>query len=262
MSNLNSVHLQDYPKITNFKEDKELIDSMDKVRAICSTALSIRDKHNIRVRLPLNKIIVIGENLDNIKEFKDIILDEINVKNIEFENNIKEKADFKLQLNFQKLGSFAGSKMPNILKALKNNEWSLIENKIKIADMELDKEYYSLNLVPKNQDNSAVVSGYNIVVELDMNITRDLELEGIIRDMVRAVQQSRKDANLYIADKIDLYLNTNDNEMIEAISKYSNYLKEQTLSDNLFINKNSNNQFSFDLKINGNDLKISFNKRK
>lgn len=262
MSNLNSVHLQDYPRITNFEEDKELIDSMDKVRAICSTALSIRDKHNIRVRLPLNKITVIGENLDNIKEFKDIILDEINVKGIEFEDNIKEKADFKLQLNFQKLGSFAGPKMPNILKALKSNEWSLVENKIKIADMELNEEYYSLNLVPKNQDNSAVVFGYNIVVELDMNITRDLELEGIVRDIVRAVQQSRKDANLYIADKIDLYLNTDDSDMIEAINKYSNYLKEQTLSDNLFVNKNEDNQFSFDLKVNGNDLKISFDKRK
>ena len=95
-----------------------------------------------------------------------------------------------------------------------------------------------------------------------MNITKDLELEGIVRDIVRAVQQSRKDADLYIADKIDLYLNTDDSDMIEAINKYSNYLKEQTLSDNLFVNKNGNNQFSFDLKVNSNDLKISFDKRK
>lgn len=259
MSDLNSVHLQDYPKINGFKEDRNLVEVMDKVRAICSTALSIRDKHNLRVRLPLNKITIIGNDIENIKEFNDIILDEINVKNIKFETNIKEKADFKLQLNFQKLGSYVGSKMPLILKALKTNDWKIVNEKLVIADTELTNEYYSLNLVPKNVENSAIVPEYNIVVELDINITKELKLEGLVRDIIRSIQQSRKDANLYISDKIILNLSTNDNDMIEAINKHSEYIKEQTLSNELFINKENNYQFSFDVKVGDVDLSINFN---
>lgn len=262
MSNLNSVHLQNYPKINGFEEDKVLVKVMDKVRAICSTALSIRDKHNLRVRLPLNKITIIGDDIENIKKFNDIILDEINVKNISFETNIKEKADFKLQLNFQKLGSHVGSKMPLILKALKNNEWKIINEKLIIADTELTNEYYSLNLVPKNMENSAVVPGYNIVVELDTSITKELKFEGLVRDIIRSIQQSRKDANLYISDKIILNLYINDNDMIEAINKHSEYIKEQTLSKELFINVENNLKFSFDTKIGDINFKISFDVEK
>lgn len=258
MNNLDSVHLQDYPRMDEFEKDKCLVEAMDKVRAICSAALSIRDKHNLRVRLPLNKITIIGNNIDDIKKFDDIILDEINVKNIDFETDIEKKADFKLQLNFQKLGSFIGSKMPMVLKALKANEWKIIDEKLIIADVELNNEYYSLNLVPKNTDNSTVVQEYNIVVELDINITRELKLEGIVRDIIRAIQQSRKEANLDISDRIFLNLSTIDNDIIEAINKHSEYIKEQTLSKELFINSENNFKFIYNISINNVNLEINF----
>ena len=115
----NSVHLQDFPSMENFTADNELLNTMDKVRAICSCALYVRDKNNLRVRLPLNKMTIITPDSSDISHFTDIIADEINVKNIEFNDNIEEFGEKKLVLNFQKIGKKVGSKMPNIMKLAK-----------------------------------------------------------------------------------------------------------------------------------------------
>lgn len=255
---MESVHLLDYPELDDYKENKDLVDSMDKVRAICSSALFLRDKHNLRVRLPLNKIEIIGDKLEGINEFKDIILDEINVKNIEFNNNINNKAELKLELNFQKLGAIFGSKMQAIIKASKINDWKILENKkLKIADVELEEEFFKLKLVPKNLENTAVVEGYNILVELDTKIDKKLELEGFARDIIRTIQQSRKDANLDVADKINLFITTDDIILNEAINSFCEYIMEQTLSKSLKL-ESKKTKFSFDTKINDSNINISF----
>ena len=103
MSSIKSVHLQNFPNLDDFETDQKLVDKMDKVRAICSCALFVRDKNNLRVRLPLNKITIIGKNIEEIKEFSNIIIDEINVKNIEFIENIDDFSTKKLILDFKKI---------------------------------------------------------------------------------------------------------------------------------------------------------------
>ena len=128
MNTKNSVHLQDFPVIENFDADNELLDIMDKVRAICSCALYVRDKHNLRVRLPLNKMTIISPNSADISSFTDIIADEINVKNIEFNDNIEEFGEKKLVLNFQKIGKKVGSKMPNVMKLASSGKWKIKED--------------------------------------------------------------------------------------------------------------------------------------
>jgi isoleucyl-tRNA synthetase len=95
-----SVHLQDFPDISFLPNEKELVADMDLVRSIASTALSIRDNKNLRVRLPLNKLIVIGKSAARILPFKEIIADEVNVKSIEIKEDITELAELKLQINF------------------------------------------------------------------------------------------------------------------------------------------------------------------
>ena len=102
MNNLDSIHLQDYPDVSNINFDDELVKEMDLVKEICSVALFLRDKENLRVRLPLNQIKIIGQDIKNLEKYKDIISDEINVKNVIFENNLNEVADYILEVDLKK----------------------------------------------------------------------------------------------------------------------------------------------------------------
>ena len=261
MLNKNSVHLQKLPNLDEYVVDEKLIDTMDKVRAICSLALSIRDKNNLRVRLPLNKITVISNENNNLKEYSSIIVDEINVKNIEFLDNVNSFATKKITLNFSKIGSKVGSKMPELIKASKNGDWEITDDgKLKIASFELEKDEYN-NSWEGKEENVFAVDNYDILVKLDLNITKDLEIEGLSRDVVRIIQQYRKDAKLLISDRINLFIRTDDSLLLEAINKHKDYICEQTLAKNLDVNNSSwdNIDFSFSTDINNSTVKIGFN---
>ena len=257
---LESVHLENFPVIDNFDIDENLIESMDEVRSICSCALFIRDKHNLRVRLPLNKITIISNNNDKIKEFSDIIIDEINVKNIEFVDDIKDYGEKKLILNFPKIGPKVGSKMPNVMKASQNGKWKIKDDKLIIDDFELENDEYKITLQPK-KDNVFAVDGYDVLIMLDTEITLDLEKEGLARDMVRKIQQFRKDVKLDVSDKIDLVIKTNYDFLKDSIIMFKEYIKEQTLATNLTIAKEDlNTEFSFCDEIENNVVQIGFSK--
>lgn len=255
-----SVHLQDFPKMDNFEADNNLIDVMDKVRAICSCALFVRDKNNLRVRLPLNSITIIADDVDEIKSFSSIIADEINVKKVDFVDNVAEYGEKKIILNFQKLGAKIGAKMPNLMKAAKTNKWKIKENnKLEIDGFELEADEYELKLESK-KNNVFTVDNYDILIMLDMNITKELEYEGMARDLVRVIQQLRKDAKLNIDDRISLFVKTNYDFLRNSIEQNNKYIKEQTLSLELNLVSNLENcEFSFCEEIDKNIVQIGFN---
>ncbi len=254
----NSVHLQDFPKMDNFEADNSLIDVMDKVRAICSCALFVRDKNNLRVRLPLNSITIISDKTDEIREFSSIIADEINVKRVEFINNIEEYGEKKIVLNFQKLGTKIGAKMPNLMKAAKANKWKIKDGKMEIDEFKLESDEYELKLESKT-NNVFPVDNYDILIMLDLNITKELEYEGMARDLVRIIQQFRKDARLNIDDRINLVIKTNYDFLKNSIEQNKEYIKEQTLSVNFnIVNDLANCDFSFCEEIDKNTVQIGF----
>lgn len=260
MENENSVHLQSFPNVSNIKFDDNLVKEMDLIREICSTALFLRDKENLRVRLPLNEIKIIGQGLKNLENYKDIIADEINVKNVVFDGNLKDLADFILEVDLKKLGAKYGEKLKNIMIAVKSNQWKELENnKIEVGGVVLEKDEYTIKLKPKNNaKNLQPLSNNKALIELDLKITPELELEGIARDLVRIIQQNRKDANLNLSDKIDLSINTNSENIKKAIENNIDYIKKQTLSSELKINNIAKN-FSFESEINGENININFN---
>jgi len=260
-SNIKSVHLQNYPKLTEISDEKNLVQDMDMIRDICSTALSIRDKKNLRVRLPLNKITIIGKNTKNLEKYKDIITDEVNVKSIEFVESFEGLAEYKLDLNFKVLGAKLGQKMPLITKAAKSGDWKKLDNgNIQIGKIELNKNECQIKLLPKNTENTAVSSHHDALVELDLNITEELELEGLSRDLVRLIQNCRKQADLNISDRINLFIQTNNTKLQKAIEHYSDYIKEQTLGLDIQINSNTKSEFSFEEKLEDSKIQIGFNK--
>ena len=246
MSNLDSIHLQDYPDVSNINFDDELVKEMDLVKEICSVALFLRDKENLRVRLPLNQIKIIGNDIEDLKKYKDIIADEVNVKNVVFESDIDKIATFVIEVDLKKLGSKYGEKLRDIMKAVKENKWKKAnDDKIEIANTILEKDEYSIKLKPKKESkNMQALSNNKAIIELDFNITPELELEGLARDLIRIIQQNRKDANLVLSDRITLSLKTSSQKLIKAIQDNVEYIKNQTLAKELDIVDNISEEFS------------------
>ena len=260
MSNLDSIHLQDYPDVSNINFDDELVKEMDLVKEICSVALFLRDKENLRVRLPLNQIKIIGNDIEDLKKYKDIIADEVNVKNVVFESDIDKIATFVIEVDLKKLGSKYGEKLRDIMKAVKENKWKKAnDDKIEIANTILEKDEYSIKLKPKKESkNMQALSNNKAIIELDFNITPELELEGLARDLIRIIQQNRKDANLVLSDRITLSLKTSSQKLIKAIQDNVEYIKNQTLAKELYIVDNISEEFSFGEEIDGDFINIGF----
>lgn len=277
-NNVQSVHLQPFPNadpaMINFKIDEKLVTTMDRVRALCGCALAIRDKHNLRIRLPLQKITVIGDNsIHDLEQFSGIILDEINIKSIEFTDDLDKFSERKLVPNFPKIGGRVGTKMPLLLRALKSSDWKILhDGSAEVAGIRLEKEEFILKLEPKQAD-VFVVDGENMLLLLDLNITPELELEGVARDLVRLIQQFRKEANLDITNRIRLSIGTNDDVLKKAIANHGEYIGEQTLTTALEVkpmelydtennNKDNNSakewDFIFEDSLNKNPLVVAF----
>ncbi len=255
-----SVHLQDFPDVSFLKSDVELVANMDLVRAICSVALAIRDNKNLRVRLPLNKLVVIGKNAARALDFIEIIKEEVNVKNVEIKSEIGDLAELKLQVNFKKIGAKYGAKVKEITVAAKNNDWQKISDKeIAIAGVNLVDDEFELKLMSKNADDKKFVTmalpTNDCLVQLDVEITKELEDEGIARDIVRSIQQNRKDANLNITDRIKLEIFSPNVRILQVAEAFAAYIKEQVLAEEL-ICVSANLQGSYKSQLDDGELEV------
>ena len=231
-----SVHLESFPKYADV--DAILIQSMDQVRAACKAALHIRNNIGIKVRQPLQSVTFVGvANADVSAEMQQLVLDEINVK--EWHNLdatlVEKYADIKLQLNLSLLGKRVPNKVQEIIMQNKKGVWQRFyedgKQKIMIADVILEDVEYVVKLEPKQEfaGKSCAVDGSNGLVMLDTNINESLYIEGIAREIIRFVQQTRKESELSVTDKIKLYFVTNDTILDRMFLCWEGYIKEQTL---------------------------------
>jgi isoleucyl-tRNA synthetase len=226
-----SVHLTDFPDVSKINYNKILLESMDVVRDICSSGLFIRNSKNIRVRQPLNFVSIVMQQTNFIEDFKDIIKEELNVKEVRLLNNLEEFADRVLKINFPVLGKRLPDKMKNIISEVKKGNWKKENGKLVVAGEDLEEGEYELSLNPKSSENAKSLSYSDGVVMFDLELTQELINEGVARDIIRLVQQARKDANLNISDRIKLKLSS-DSELIKESSKhFADLIEEQTLSE-------------------------------
>jgi isoleucyl-tRNA synthetase len=223
-----SIHLQDFPEV-DFKVDETLVSDMDKVLEICQAGLYIRNAENIRVRQPLRKANIILKDLGNVSNFEDLIRDELNVKEVEFSDNLKEHAELKLSINFKILGSRLPQHMKDIIVASKKGDWSNVDNLLVVGGHELKESEYEIVLDPHAKGSAKNLSSNDGIVMFDLNIDRGLLLEGMARDVIRLVQQSRKNQDFNISDNIRLEYNASG-DLLEAINTHKNFIEEQTLS--------------------------------
>lgn len=229
-----SVHLTDYPTLDQIRVDQELVDAMDLVLDLCNSALFIRSSKNIRVRQPLNELKIISHDVEIFKQFESLIKDEINVKSVSYSEELEDHATLKLTLNFKEIGKRLPSKVKDIIAASKKGQWVEKDGGIAIIDEVLTSDEFTLILQAKNEKNSASLSNNKGLILLDVEITETLKEEGVARDLIRAIQQARKDAGFNVSDRVYLYIEPADEEYMPYLQKilttHHKLITEETLS--------------------------------
>lgn len=264
MGKIQSVHLSEFPDVRSFPSDSQLVANMDKVRGICNAALAIRNEENIRIRQPLDSLLIVASDSAMLEEYAYIISDELNVKNVKLSSDLDEYAELKLSINFPVLGKRLPSKMKQIIAASKKGDWNKLENgNIQVLDEELTAEECHLNLIPKNTKGAHSLSSNDALVILDLDISDLLFKEGIARDIVRLVQQSRKEADLHISDYIDIVINPYSvliKDVIDLFSENEEYsIAAQTLAQTITIGDHSVCNYKQDFELDGHKFSLGFN---
>ncbi len=237
LTNKESVHLMRYPDLSNIVPNTELVAIMDEVMDVCNSALFIRSEENIRIRQPLPKITIIGENSQKFAAFANIIREEINVKEVAYSDDLASFAEKKLSIHFPILGKRIPHKMKDIILASKKNEWKWENDNMLIAGEVLKEDEYSLILDTKLAKGAKALSSNQAMIIMDLELTEKLKLEGSARDIIRSVQQARKDADLKVSDRIALEISTNDLELKQSITEFAGVIEEQTLSKLMHISQ-------------------------
>ncbi|MEM9615199.1 MAG: isoleucine--tRNA ligase [Actinomycetota bacterium] len=208
---LRSVHLQDWPDAEALPSDDALVDAMDRLRDVASAALSLRDDKGLRVRLPLAEATVAGSNVEGIAPFIDLLADEINVKKVSLTDRVEDFGTFALKPNGRVLGPKLGPDVQAVIKAAKSGDWTANDDgTVTVAGHTLAGDEFELGLDPLDGVVAAALPGNDAVVVLDADVTPELEAEGLARDLVRLVQNLRKERDLDVTDRISLTLELGD----------------------------------------------------
>jgi isoleucyl-tRNA synthetase len=239
LTGMRSVHLTEWPDHEALQRDDKLMTAMDQVRLVSSVANGLRKVNGLRVRLPLAKLTVVTKSAAELSEFVDIIAEELNVKSIDLvELSLDSTNEFgvikRLTVNSRVLGPRVGKQVQQVIGASKSGDWSEEDGKVVCGGIELTDGEYEIDLVADLSDASESVNLIGILpsggfVLLDSRVTPELEAEGIARDVIRAVQQARKDADLDVSDRIKLVL-TSVQAVLDAVATHEALVKSETLT--------------------------------
>jgi len=229
---LGSIHLTDWPEHSVLPREESLVAAMDMVREVCSAASSVRKAHGLRVRLPLASLTVASPDAHLLDGYLDIICDELNVRTVLLTTNVDAVASYELTVVPAALGPRLGPRTQQVIVAVKKGEWVQDGDVIDVAGEQLQPGEYALKLVTQSGDASAPLAGGTGVVLLNVAVTPELEAEGLARDIVRAVQQARRDTGLDVSDRITLTLGVSDIVRIQ-IEPHGSLICGETLATEL-----------------------------
>jgi isoleucyl-tRNA synthetase len=224
-----SVHLADWPTTAFLPRDGSLVASMDLVRDVCSSALSVRKSHGRRVRLPLQQVTIASADSEILQGFEDIIKDEVNVREVTLTTDVASVASHELQVVPAVVGPRLGKNTQAVIVAVKKGDWTQDGDEIVVAGERLSPGEYSLKMVTRSDTASAALSAGRGIVLLDTTVNAELEAEGLARDVIRAVQQARREAQLDVSDRIDLVIGA-EVEVIEVLEPHRGFIAEETLA--------------------------------
>ncbi len=225
-----SVHLTDWPDASILPADDALVADMDRVRDICSAASSIRKAAGLRVRLPVPSVTVAAPGAASLSAFTGLIADEVNAKNVVLDEDVSAHGDQILHVVPAVLGPRIGGDVQTVIKAVRAGQWTRRpDGGIEAGGHALEVGEYSLRLQPKDAETARALPGDVGLVLLDVTMTPTLEAEGLARDVVRLVNQARKDAALHVSDRIRVTLVVPD-DVWAAVETHLESLRAETLA--------------------------------
>ncbi|HMZ94446.1 MAG TPA: isoleucine--tRNA ligase [Chitinophagales bacterium] len=251
-----SVHLVYLPKVDTSKIDTTLEQRMDYAKNISSLVLSLRKKTKIKVRQPLQKILIPNidiEFINQIDKVKDLILSEVNVKEIEYISDTSGIISKKVKPNFKLLGKKLGGKMKLVADEITQfgyNEINTLEQNKKI-DITVEGATYEIlleevEIISDDIQGWLVANERGITVALDITITENLKNEGFAREIVNKIQSDRKEQNFNVADKIQINVQ-NHLVLNNVINKFKDYICNETLCESIDFSDNLADAKSFDI---------------
>lgn len=255
LTNKESVHLEDFPKYDDSLINESIEKQMDLIRDICSLGRFAREEAKIKVRQPISELILDSNDEKTIGNLQVIIKEELNVKNIIFIKDMDKYMEYIVKPNFREVGKLFGPKVnmfAETLKTLSHDEISKLRNE----EIEIVFDGSTIKVTPNMVDiNVKVKEGYcssnngKTFVILNTELTDELILEGIARELIRKIQSMRKEMDLVITDRINVYYNGPE-KLEETLLKHSDFIKNETLTR--LITKDENLKECFDI----NDINV------
>jgi len=232
-----SVHLTDWPSAGDLPTDSVHASGMDEVRDVCSAASALRKAASLRTRLPLASLTVVVPDAQRLSALTEIVADEVNVKVVRLlDIDAPEAASYgvtqRLTVNARAAGPRLGKDVQTAIKGSKTGDWSVAEDgTVTSGGLALVEGEYALETVAAESDGHSATGmlptgGF---VVLDTDVTPELAAEGLARDVIRAVQQARKDAGLEVSDRISLTVG-GSTEVRAATQTHESLIAGETLA--------------------------------
>ncbi len=239
-----SVHLADFPVYNEAYVDKSLERKMENAQTISSLVLSLRAKEKIKVRQPLQKIMIPVNNPQQKEEIlavSDLIKHEVNIKDIELLEEASDILVKQIKPNFKVLGPRFGKEMKgvaNAIKAFNSDDIKKIEENgcldVEINGKNVTLELEDVEITSQDIEGWLVANEGSLTVALDVTISDDLRKEGIARELINRIQNLRKDSGFEVTDRIDVLIQK-DEHVVHAVHANMAYIKTETLTDELEI---------------------------
>ncbi len=264
--NFESVHLSEFPKPSYI--EKELESKMEIAQKVVYLTRSMRAKNNLKVRQPLKKIMVVVEKSqrEDLSKMKDVILDEVNIKEMIILNDDSEIVNKSAKANFKVIGPKYGKKVnavANIIKAFGNKEISMLESgnniKISIDGEEIIISKDEIEILGSEIKGWVVESAEGVTAAIDAELTPELIDEGLAREFVNRVQNMRKDAGFDVTDRIKINF-SGSVKFINAVNAFKDYITNETLAEKFVVSNEFDGSYKQEWKIGEFDCSIQIGK--
>ena len=257
-----SVHLTDYPVANDDLINEHIESKMDLVRSLISIGRYVREETKIKVRQPLNEALLDGKNKELISDLVPLIEEELNIKNVTFVEDLNEYMNLSVKPNFKVVGKIFGPMIKEFqtkLESLSEEDVNKLQKGTSIImelggnDKEITSDMVDIRISSKEGFNVGMENNNFII--LNTELTEDLIMEGIAREMISKVQQLRKNNDFDIVDRINIYYN-GDEEFVKALNKYEDYIKSETLAIDIITKEDLADKFD----LNGHEVYLNVEK--
>jgi isoleucyl-tRNA synthetase len=241
------------------EEVADILKRMDTVRRACSLGHAVRHQNRLRVRQPLREVILAGGDSRLAEKYADIIEDELNVRKVSFTDDVGEMGRQEIAVDSRLLGPRFGKKMKEVLDAVKSGNVRVLgDGSLLAAGETINRGEYELRIFAR--EGRACMSDGGLFVCLDLFLDREMELEGLARDVIRVVQNARREAGLIPDERIRLGLGVT-NDLKEAVGKHRDLIQSEVLAVEMAFGEITDAVYTETVDIQGETMDIRIGRK-